>query len=154
MRSLVGLGLALVVLAPSVAAAQSTRAYPVQMISQLGRGVVNVLMAPIEVPVNMWKEGNGAVAHDANKGRQMIAMFTGAVTGTGYMCARVGVGFWEVVSFPYPTRPLMQPSTPDGFFETLARDDETGKRNRPAEMAWGERRRTASGLARSHDALP
>ena len=50
-------------------------------------------------------------------------------TGTGFMLARIGSGVFDIATFPIPTRSLMQPPTPDGFFETLMSDKEI--RNRP-----------------------
>lgn len=111
---------ALFALSPTQAGAE--RAYPVKIIWKFGRGVENILKSPVEIPVNMYKEAHWAELQGENAGGQMIGYFTGTITGIGYMFARIGVGVFDIVTFPVPTGPVMTPSAPDGLFETIAKD--------------------------------
>jgi putative exosortase-associated protein (TIGR04073 family) len=106
---------------PSNAAAQE-RAYPVKIIWKFGRGLENILKSPVEIPVNMYKEAHRAEVRGDNAGGQAIGYFTGTLTGIGYTLARIGVGVFDVVTFPVPTDPIMHPSAPNGLFETIAMD--------------------------------
>ena len=106
---------------PSVATAEE-RAYPVKIIWKFGRGLENILKSPVEIPVNMYKEAHRAEVRGENAGGQAIGYFTGTITGIGYTLARIGVGIFDVVTFPVPTRPVMLPSAPDGLFEAIAKD--------------------------------
>jgi putative exosortase-associated protein (TIGR04073 family) len=121
MRHLV-FALVLLIAAPSLASAETTtdRAYPVRVLWKLGRGLHNLVGAPSEIPVNAFKEAEGAKLAGDNVGGVLVGGFTGTFTGVGYMFARMGVGLFDVVTFPVPTGPVMQPATPDGFLETLA----------------------------------
>lgn len=120
----VALALALTPIAPDVAAAGSDRAYPVQIVSKLWRGAVNVLLSPAELPVNSYKEARRAEMTGGNAGQTMVGYGTGFVTGVGYGVARVGVGLFDMVTFPIPTAPVMQPAAPNLLVETLAERDE------------------------------
>jgi hypothetical protein len=46
-----------------------------------------------------------------------VASFAGGATGVGYMFTRIGVGFFDVLTFPWPTKPVMQPPTPVVYLE-------------------------------------
>jgi putative exosortase-associated protein (TIGR04073 family) len=105
---------------PSVAAAE--RAYPVKIIWKFGRGLENIIKSPVEIPVNMYKEAHRAEIGGENAGGQMIGFLTGTITGIGYTLARIGVGVFDIVTFPVPTPPVMLPSAPDGLVETIAKD--------------------------------
>jgi putative exosortase-associated protein (TIGR04073 family) len=106
-----------VTLAGPVAYAEST-------ITKLGRGIENIGYSPVEIPVNMYKQARKAEANGDNNSSITVGYFTGLIVGIGFMVARIGVGVAEIVSFPVPTGPLMQPPTPDGMIETLDKDDE------------------------------
>ncbi len=115
--------LALLIAAPSIASAapDADRAYPVRILWKLGRGFQNLAAAPVEIPVNMFKEAEGAKLAGDNVGGVLVGYFAGTFTGIGYMFARVGVGLFDVFTFPWPTQPVMEPATPDRFIETLAK---------------------------------
>lgn len=114
--------LAFLIAATSVASAEPTadRSYPVRALWKLGRGLNNLAGAPSEIPVNMFKEAEGAKHAGDNFGGVVVGGFVGTFTGIGYTFARLGVGLFDVFTFPWPTQPVMQPATPDGFIETLA----------------------------------
>ena len=62
---------------------------------KLGRALSNICFAPTEVPVTICqindREGNNAAAS------------YGVVKGLGRMFFRMGAGFYEFVTFPFPT---------------------------------------------------
>ena len=112
---------ALIIGMPALSAAEG-RAYPVETISKLGRGLLNILASPSELPVNMFKQAREAEKRGDNSSGVEVGYFTGFFVGVGFMFARIGVGVAEVVSFPVPTRPFMSPATPDGLFTTIDKD--------------------------------
>jgi len=112
---------ALIIGMPALSAAEG-RAYPVETISKLGRGVVNILASPEELLVNMFKQARDAETHGDNDSGVNVGYFTGVFVGVGFMFARIGVGVADIVSFPIPTRPFMSPATPDHLFETIDKD--------------------------------
>lgn len=125
---------------PTGASAEGNdRAYPVEILWKLGRGVHNVLRSPSEVPTNMLKEARGAEMAGGNSGSQMVGYFVGTFTGIGYMAARIGTGVFDVVTFPVPSGPIMEPSVPDGALAMLVRDPNIERRppydERPAREA-------------------
>ena len=61
---------------------------------KLGRGLSNVFLSFIEVPRNI---------HTTTQDRSLLEGWTvGLGKGLGYMAMRVGVGLYEVVTFPFP----------------------------------------------------
>ena len=68
---------------------------------KLGRGLANVITSPVEVPINIDRklEESGPAA----------GLSYGTVRGVGRCLARIGVGVFEVLSFPFPSRVFMQP---------------------------------------------
>lgn len=96
--------------------------YPVEVISKLGRGISNVVSSPTEISVNMYKQARQAEEGDGNGSGIGVAYFTGLFVGIGFMVARIGVGVADILSFPVPTRPMMNPPTPDGLIETIEKD--------------------------------
>jgi putative exosortase-associated protein (TIGR04073 family) len=93
------------------------RAYPVRIVYKFWRGVENVLGAPFEISYNSLKEGQLACAGGGNLRDQSAGLSTGLITGIGYMVARIAVGVFDIVTFPVPTAPLMDPATPDSVIE-------------------------------------
>ncbi len=93
---------------------------------KLGRGVSNIFNAPTELVETVNRinddEGNNALGY-------------GIVKGTGRMLARIGVGVWEVLTFPFPTNkgkytPHLRPAIPwiYGGYEEF-----------PPELGWESR---------------
>jgi putative exosortase-associated protein (TIGR04073 family) len=76
-----------------------------KIFNKLGRGVVNILTGWVEIPRNIAKEWRRT---DPFTGT-VIGLFRGA----GWAVARTFVGFYEVISFPFPVpreyEPIMQP---------------------------------------------
>ncbi len=131
MRQLVLVVLTLCLVIPSTSNADEA-GYPVRAVSKFSRGIMNIVMCPIEIPVNFFKEGKRASDEDVNAAYTIGGLMTGLITGTGYMIARAGSGVWDVATFVWPTEPLMEPATPDGFIETIAKSKEP---TRPAGTA-------------------
>lgn len=75
--------------------------YSRQVLHKLGRGLHDVVLSPIEVPRLIYKEFelNGPVA----------SIFAGPFEGLGYMVRRLLVGVYEVVTFPIPQDPILDP---------------------------------------------
>jgi putative exosortase-associated protein (TIGR04073 family) len=111
------LAIALLLLGPATAHAE--RAYPVQVAWKFARGIANLALAPVEVPVNAYKEGNRAYLDGGNLAEQSMGLFTGTISGLGYTGARIGVGLFDLVTFPVPSRPVMRPGAPHTFLEVV-----------------------------------
>jgi putative exosortase-associated protein (TIGR04073 family) len=118
---IIALTLALVLAAPiaAQAASGSERPYPIKIIWKFGRGVTNVVLSPMEIVTNGYLEGTRAHLDGGTLGDEVNGVFTGGVTGIGFMAARIGVGVFDVFTFPIPSRPVMQPGTPGFFLETI-----------------------------------
>ena len=131
MRS-IALLIALAIFLPSGAMADTygQRAYPVRIISKFFRGGLNVGMSPIEIWANSYKEAHKAQVAGDNIVGIVVGYSTGIVTGIGYMGARIGVGLYDMLTFPMPSAPLMQPATPAFTFEWMS--DENATANSPA----------------------
>ena len=79
-------------------------------LEQLGRGLTNVVTSPVEIPKQVrryWIRGSEKTFH-------IIAwVFCGAVKGMINSTARLGSGFWDVVTVVVPrsttAAPLMKP---------------------------------------------
>ena len=121
-QRILSIAIAAVIIGTPVLSAAEGRAYPVETISKLGRGLQNIFTSPSEIPVNMFKQAREAEKRGDNFSGVEVGYFTGFFVGVGFMFARIGVGVAEVVSFPVPTRPFMSPATPDGFFATIDKD--------------------------------
>jgi putative exosortase-associated protein (TIGR04073 family) len=72
---------------------------------KLGRGLSNIFFSIIEVPRNI---------HLTTEEQSLLAGWTvGFGKGLGYMVMRMGVGVYEVVTFPFPLpkdyEPVIQP---------------------------------------------
>ncbi len=63
-------------------------------IAKMGRGVVNILTSWIEIPKNI---------HTGNQQENpVVGVASGVLKGAGMTLLRVGVGAFEVVTFPFP----------------------------------------------------
>ena len=104
--------------------ANAAPAYPVKIFTKLGRGFSNVLYSPSEIYINAYKEAQNVGLQDGYEDWTWtdthVSTFAGGVTGVGYMFTRVGVGFFDVLTFPWPTKPVMQPPTPTVYLEGVA----------------------------------
>ncbi len=77
---------------------------------KLGRGFVNILTAPIEIPKQIdveWKQ------HAQEKKNVGIGITAGFIKGLAYTVARLGSGVWDIASFPFKVpenyEPVMKP---------------------------------------------
>lgn len=95
------------------------RAYPMKALTKLGRGIANVFLAPSELYSQTYKEGLRASIHGDSVADVGVGTFAGVFKGVGYTVARFGVGAFDFLTFPLPTRPLMRPATPAIFLEDL-----------------------------------
>ncbi len=75
--------------------------------TKLGRGISNILTAPLQYVIQTSRLNED---HDA-----VTALLGGLVNGTGFMLWRMGVGVYEVVTFPVPVPsnygPVLDPAT-------------------------------------------
>ena len=112
--------LAIVLLLATPAVAQAERPYHVKIFAKFARGVVNVAFSPTEIYINGYKEGTYASRRDDITWADVyVGAAAGGIVGIGYMFMRIGVGVVDIVSFPVPTKPLMQPATPQILLEGL-----------------------------------
>ncbi len=76
-------------------------------VTKLGRGFSNILTAPLQYFIQTSKLSE---EHDA-----VTAFLGGLVNGTGFMLWRMGVGVYEVATFPVPLHsnygPVLDPDT-------------------------------------------
>ena len=117
LRALTILALMGLLTTPGLASAE--RDYPARAAGQLGRGIMNLVASPWEVPVNMLKEQQRADDDGSNYVGQGAAVLRGTFLGIGYMVSRLLVGTAEILTFPLPTRPFMKPANPNVLLETL-----------------------------------
>ncbi|MCR4338186.1 MAG: exosortase system-associated protein, TIGR04073 family [Candidatus Omnitrophica bacterium] len=72
---------------------------------KLGRGAVNIVTCPLEVPKQ--------VLHECKENNPAFAFFPGIIKGAGFAFVRGVSGLWDVVSFPFQQpdnyEPLMKP---------------------------------------------
>ena len=118
----VALVTALIFLCSSSVGIADSPGYSAEAISKLGRGLSNVVFSATEISVNMYKQARQVEEGDGNCSGIGVGYFTGLFVGIGFMLARIGVGVADIVSFPVPTRPMMNPPTPDGLIETIEKD--------------------------------
>lgn len=111
-----------VLLLMTPASAAEKQSYPVETISKFFRGLENIGASPLEIPVNMYKQARRAEDSGANASGVDVGYFTGLCVGIGFTVARIGVGIADVITFPVPTQPILQPATPDGLFTTIDKD--------------------------------
>lgn len=101
----------------------SQDSYGSRVSRKLGRGMTNIITAPIEIPnqtVNMAAESDGA-------GEQLAGYFGGFITGFAYGTGRFASGMYDVVTSPFggPAAPTMDKEfISSEFVEKIdARDD-------------------------------
>lgn len=74
---------------------------------KLVRGVSNIITSPVEIVKQTryyWIEGSTKTYHIS------AWLFCGFVKGLVMTVARIGSGVWDIVSFPFPSQSLVQPS--------------------------------------------
>lgn len=79
-------------------------------IQKLGRGISNVITAPVEIPREIrahWIDGSAKTYHI------VVWVLCGVIKGTVMTAARIGSGAWDIVSFPVSipsnNEPLLKP---------------------------------------------
>jgi len=88
--------------------------------SKLGRGLTNIVASPLEYVVQ-----TAALAKDHDS---LTAIFGGLANGTWFMLQRIGVGHYEVVTFPVPVPshygPVLAEATPlPGFIKIIENNE-------------------------------
>ncbi|MBI2875744.1 MAG: exosortase system-associated protein, TIGR04073 family [Candidatus Tectomicrobia bacterium] len=78
-------------------------------VRKLGRGLLNVVTGPLEIPKQAIREAKRG--EEKNVGAVFLGYFTGLVLGAGYAVERSLAGVVEIISFPFPN--------PDGTYEPL-----------------------------------
>ncbi len=76
-------------------------------VQKLGRGVTNVLTAPVEIPKEIrahWIKGSEKTFHIA------VWIFCGFVKGTVMTAARAGSGGVDIATSPFKNGALLQPN--------------------------------------------
>ena len=116
----------LLVAVPASADHHGERSYPLDVSHKLARGVANIFWAPVEIPVNIYKESVRAADGRTGWGQRGNAFFKGLFDGIGFMAARYVVGVVDIVSFPVPTPPIMQPSAPHSLADTVGHGGREG----------------------------
>ncbi len=109
-------------LAPSLAGADQHDPYFSRIVHKLARGVTNVAMSPFEIPVTAYRDMRRS--HNANEGLDAGTMnlMAGAAEGLGMMFVRAGVGVFEIITFPVPTEPFIQPEAPENPLEVVVNE--------------------------------
>ena len=84
--------------------------------SKLGRGLTNIVASPLEYVI---QTAELADTHDS-----LTAFFGGLANGTWFMLERIGVGLYEIVTFPIPLPshygPVLEDATPlPGFLKII-----------------------------------
>ena len=80
--------------------------YEVKAGEKFLRGAQNFFLSPLEVPHNVKKEM--IERKQEYLPVSIESVFIGAFKGIGYGLGRAGVGLYEMITFPYPQRPVMQ----------------------------------------------
>ncbi len=76
-------------------------------IHKLGRGITNVVTAPVEIPKEIrahWIKGSEKTYHI------LVWIFCGFVKGTVMTTARVGSGVVDIATFPFKNDALLKPN--------------------------------------------
>ena len=93
--------------------------YHVEIFAKLGRGLTNAALSPFEIPTQSYKEGLRASIHGDTVADMGVGAFAGLFTGIGYGFMRLGIGIFDTVTFPIPTKALLRPATPAIYLEDL-----------------------------------
>ncbi len=78
-----------------------------EAIHKLGRGITNVVTAPVEIPKEIrvhWIKGSEKTYH------VLVWIFCGFVKGIVMTTARVGSGVVDIATFPFKNDALLQPN--------------------------------------------
>jgi len=89
---------AIILLSTTSANAES---YPAKISAKLSNGFANVATGVAEIPKTM-------ILKTAQKG-PLYGLTMGFVTGMGHMAGRTLLGVADMVTFPWPTKPIMYP---------------------------------------------
>jgi len=120
------LAILLILLAPLPVRADETydvapeRPYFVRALHKLGRGALNAVAFPTEVPLNSIKEWQIAEVRGGGPYDQLSGGLYGTLTGTVYAVTRAGVALFDVGTFFLPTAPLMSPATPISLYRRIS----------------------------------
>lgn len=113
-------------LAPLAARAQDTydigpdRPYFVRSLHKLGRGALNAVTFPTEIPLNAIKEWQLAENRGGGPYDEISAALWGNLSGAVYAVVRAGVAVFDVATFVVPSAPLMAPATPMSLWQRIS----------------------------------
>jgi putative exosortase-associated protein (TIGR04073 family) len=96
------------------------RPYFVRALHKLGRGALNALVFPTEIPLNSIEEWQIAEVRGGGPYDQVSGGLYGLLTGTAYGVVRAGVAVFDVATFFVPTGPVMSPATPTSLYRRVA----------------------------------
>ena len=96
------------------------RPYFVRALHKLGRGALNAVAFPTEIPLNSAKEWQLAGARGGGPYDEISGGLYGTLTGTVYAVVRAGVAVVDVATFVVPSAPLMSPATPMSLYQRIA----------------------------------
>ena len=69
---------------------------------KLGRGFVNIISSPLEIPNHMYLLSDHAHNNSRYGIRTAAAAIEGLFMGVGYTCWRLGAGSYDIITFPVP----------------------------------------------------
>ena len=71
-------------------------------ILKVGRGFVNTISSPLEIPNQMYLLADHANNNSKYGLRTAAATIEGLFMGIGFMCWRLGAGVYDIITFPIP----------------------------------------------------
>ena len=98
------LGIALICTVPLIAFADDSTEGPSipKPFLKIGRGIVNCISAPLEMPNHMYLLSDHANSNSKYGVRTAAAAVEGLFMGIGYTCWRFGAGIYDLITFPVP----------------------------------------------------
>ena len=84
----------------SVSHAEAIQIY--KPFEKLGRGIVNIVTAPKEIPVQILASAVEQKDKHKNNTAALAGAFSGVFKGIGWMVYRSIAGFYDVITFPFP----------------------------------------------------
>ncbi len=69
---------------------------------KIGRGIVNCISSPLEIPNQMYLLSDHAKNNSKYGVRTAAAAIEGLFMGIGYTCWRFGAGVYDLITFPVP----------------------------------------------------
>ena len=92
----------LMLVSVSVSHAEEHDSYQRNVIDKAGNGFANIATGWLEIPKN--------IINTTNKGNFILGFFGGLAKGIVNMAGRTGAGIADLVTFPIPSQPIVQPT--------------------------------------------